>query len=97
MSRTNPKIDNNLEGDNKFGSDKLNNFYNHWKYFHDYLISREFSYGTWAEGFEIGVSSFLSGFNGYDIGWNHEIWSKMIVASGYKNGHKGSVIHGTER
>jgi hypothetical protein len=76
---------------------KLNKFYNHWKYFHDYLVSREFSHGTWAEGFEIGISSFLSGFNGYDIGWNHEIWSKMIVASGYKNGHKGNVIHGTER
>lgn len=76
---------------------KLNKFYEQWKYFHDYLINKETSDGTWAEGFEIGVSSFIAGFKGFDIGWNHHIWSRVLVASGYKNGHRGNIHHSTER
>jgi len=76
---------------------KLNKFYEQWKWFHDYLVKKDDSQGTWAEGFEIGVSSFVSGFKGYDLNWNHPLWSKILVASGYKNGHRGDIFHQTER
>lgn len=76
---------------------KLNKFYAQWKWFHDYLVNKGNSEGTWAEGFEIGVSSYVSGFVGFDIGWNHEIWSKILVASGYKNGHRGNIHHPTDK
>lgn len=66
---------------------KINKFYEQWKWFHDHLVQINKSYGTWAEGFEIGVSSLVSGFNAYDIGWNNEIWSRVIKVNGYKLRH----------
>ena len=76
---------------------KLVKFYEHWKWFHDYLVKKETTQGTWAEGFEIGVSAYRSGFVPYDISFSHDIWSRVFTASGYKNGHKGSMWHATER
>lgn len=69
-------------------NNKLVKFYEQWKWFHDYLVERNKSYGTWAEGFEIGVSSLIAGFVPYDIGWNHQIWKKAITPNGYKVGHQ---------
>lgn len=66
---------------------KLNSFYNKWKELHDYLVNQGWTYGTWAEGFEIGVSSITSGFKDYDISWHHQIWGKAFTANGYKIGH----------
>jgi hypothetical protein len=66
---------------------KLIKFYEQWKWFHDYLVNKGKSYGTWAEGFEIGVSAFLSKFIPYDIGFHHPMWSKIIKPNGYKIGH----------
>lgn len=66
---------------------KLIKFYEQWKWFHDYLVNQNKSYGTWAEGFEIGVSSYVAGFSAYDIGWTHPIWIKVITPNGYKIGH----------
>lgn len=76
---------------------KLNKMYEQWKTFHDYLVNKECTYGTWAEGFEIGVSSLVSGFKPYDIGWGHEIWSKIFVANGYKTGKRKGLYFPTER
>lgn len=76
---------------------KLKKFYEQWKWFYEYLNKKEFTEGTWAEGFEIGVSSLVAGFKPFDIGWNHNIWSKMLVANGYKSGHRGNIHHKTER
>ena len=76
---------------------KLNKFYDQWKWFHDHLVNMESSFGTWAEGFEIGVSSYIAGFKGYDIGWNHDIWSRIFCANGYKTGPRGGIVHQTER
>jgi hypothetical protein len=73
-------------------SQKLLSFYNQFKWFHDYLINKPYTEGTWAEGFEIGVSSLVAGYIPYDIGWNHEILSKAIKA----NGHKNKIWHPTE-
>jgi hypothetical protein len=78
-------------------NNKLSNFVSQWKWFYDYLNSKEYSYGTWAEGFEIGISSCVANFKNMDIGWNHHIWSKIFVANGYKNGHRGNIHHVTER
>jgi hypothetical protein len=78
-------------------NNKLTKFYNQWKYFYEFLNNKEYTEGTWAEGFEIGVSSLIAGFIPFDIGWNHPIWSKMFVANGYKSGHRGNIHHKTER
>lgn len=67
---------------------KLIKFYEQWKWFHDYLVNQNKSYGTWAEGFEIGVSSLVANMKPYDIGWNHHIWKKVITPNGYKVGHQ---------
>jgi hypothetical protein len=75
---------------------KLVKFYEKWKWYHDYLISKETSEGTWAEGFEIGISAYYANFIAYDISFCHPLWGRMFTASGYKNGHKGSVWHPTE-
>ena len=77
--------------------DKLKKFVEQWKWFHDYLCNREFSYGTWAEGFEIGVSSLVAGFKPFDISWNHHIWNKVFTANGYKTGPRGGIVHPTDR
>lgn len=76
---------------------KLQKLYDQWKWFHDYLINREWTEGTWAEGFEIGVSSYIAGFKPFDIGWNHPLWSKMLEANGYKTGKRKGVYYPTER
>jgi len=76
---------------------KLKKFVEQWKWFHDYLCDKEFSYGTWAEGFEIGVSSLVAGFKPFDISWNHQIWNKVFTANGYKTGPRGGIIHATDK
>lgn len=68
-------------------SKKLYKFYLQFKWFHDYLVSKPFTYGTWAEGFEIGVSALVAEYNPYELGWNHEIMSRAIKANGHKVGH----------
>lgn len=67
---------------------KLAKFYDQWKWMHDYLVDKKISYGTWAEGFEIGVSSVVAGMKPYDIGWSHPIWKTAITPNGYKVGHQ---------
>lgn len=66
---------------------KLIKFYEQWKWFHDYLVEKNKSYGTWAEGFEIGISSHVAGMVPFDIGWCHDIWKRTINPNGYKTGH----------
>ena len=68
-------------------SKKLKIFYEQFKWFHDYLSSLPFTQGTWAEGFELGVSALVSGYTAYDIGWHHDIIGKIIKANGHKIGH----------
>jgi hypothetical protein len=75
---------------------KLAKFYDKWKWYHDYLANKEWTHGTWAEGFEIGASAFTAGFKAYDISWHHPIWGKMFEANGYKTGKRGGVVHATE-
>jgi hypothetical protein len=75
--------------------DKMIKFYNQFKWFHDYLVNRSYSYGTWAEGFEIGVSALVAGYVPYDIGWNHHILARAIKANGHK-APDGKPKHGTE-
>jgi hypothetical protein len=77
---------------------KLRKFVEQWKWFHDYLCNLDYSYGTWAEGFEIGVSAIVAGFKPYDISWHHPILGKIFTYNGYKTGSKGAgIIHATER
>jgi hypothetical protein len=66
---------------------KLEAYYNEWKKLHDHLVNQGWTYGTWAEGFEIGVSALLSGYNAYDLSWHHPIWGKVFTPNGYKVGH----------
>lgn len=68
-------------------SKKLTSFYSQFKWFHDYLANKPYTQGTWAEGFEIGVSSLVAGYVPYELGWNHYILSKAIKANGHKVGH----------
>lgn len=70
---------------------KLSKFYEYWKYLHDYLVTKKITYGTWAEGFEIGVSSHMAGFIPYDISFCHPLWKKSITPNGYKIGHPTEV------
>lgn len=76
---------------------KLKKMFNQWKWFHDYLTNKEFTEGTWAEGFEIGVSAYVAGFKSFDIHWGHELWARMFEANGYKTGKRAGVYHATER
>ena len=78
---------------------KLKRMVDQWKYFFEYLQNRDFCYGTWAEGFEIGISSHIAGFNGMNLDSHPQwgLWSNWMTASGYKNGHKGDVHYETER
>lgn len=75
---------------------KLQKMVSKWKEFHDYLVNRDYTYGTWAEGFEIGVSSYLAGFTPLDLTFAHSIWNKIFTPNGYKTGPRGGIIHGTE-
>jgi len=76
---------------------KLKKMVDNWKWFHDYLVNKDFTYGTWAEGFEIGVSAYLAGFKDFDISYSHPIWSKVFTPNGYKTGPRGGIIHATEK
>ena len=78
-------------------SKQLNKMVEQWKWFHDYLNNKDYTYGTWAEGFEIGISCQIAGFNDYDIGYGHPIWSKVFEPNGYKTGKRAGVVHPTER
>jgi hypothetical protein len=79
-------------------NDKLRKFYEQWKWFHDYLCNKEYSHGTWAEGFEIGVSGLVAGFKDFDISFTHPLWSKIFTANGYKTGSRSlGIVHSTER
>lgn len=75
---------------------KLKKMVSKWKWFHDYLCSKEFVWGTWAEGFEIGVSSFVAEFKDFDITYSHPIWCKVFTPNGYKTGVRGGIVHATE-
>lgn len=75
---------------------KLKKMFEQWKWFHDYLAKRDYTEGTWAEGFEIGVSAHVAGFKALDIGWNHGLWSRMFEANGYKTGKRAGAFHGTD-
>lgn len=75
---------------------KLSKMVSQWKYFHDYLVNRDFTYGTWAEGFEIGISAYVAGFKDFDISFSHPLWSKMFTPNGYKTGPRGGIVHPTE-
>lgn len=72
--------------------DKVKKMVNQWKWFCEFLNSKEYTHGTWAEGFEIGVSSLVGGFNSFDIGFMHPIWSKMFEPNGYKTGKRANEI-----
>jgi hypothetical protein len=77
--------------------DKLKKMVSQWKYFHDYLVNKDYTHGTWAEGFEIGVSAYVAGFKDYDISFTHPLWNKIFTPNGYKTGPRGGIVHGTEK
>lgn len=77
--------------------DKLKKMVSQWKYFHDYLVNRDYTWGTWAEGFEIGISAYVAGFKDFDISFTHHIWNKIFTPNGYKTGPRGGIVHGTEK
>lgn len=66
--------------------DKMRKFYQQWKSMHDYLANKDYTFGTWAEGFEIGVSSLIAGYVPFDIGWHHDIFGRAIIANGHAKG-----------
>lgn len=76
---------------------KLKKMVEQWKYFFNYLQDKDYSWGTWAEGFEIGISAHIAGFVPKDVGFCHPIWNTFMTPSGYKNGHKGDIQYATER
>lgn len=94
-------------GDASFPSEYLVLFYNRdgklskmveqWKWFYDYLNNKDYTFGTWAEGFEIGVSSLVAGFKDFDISYSHPLWTKIFTPNGYKQGPRAGKVHGTER
>lgn len=67
---------------------KMKRFYEEWKNLHDYLANKDYTEGTWAEGFEIGVAAVVAKFKPQNLDWSHHIFSKMIGYNGYKTGHK---------
>jgi hypothetical protein len=75
--------------------EKLKKFYNQFKWFHDYLANKEFTHGTWAEGFELGVSAYVAGYKDYDIGWHHPVLARALKANGLKQ--DGDPYHEKER
>jgi hypothetical protein len=76
-------------------NEKMKKFYEQFKWFHDYLANKDWTNGTWAEGFELGVSSYVAGYTPYDIGWHHPILARAIKANGHKS-PEGKPKHGTE-
>lgn len=94
-------------GDASFPSEYLVIFYNRdgklkkmvtqWKWFYDYLNNKDYTYGTWAEGFEIGISSLVAGFNDFDIGYGNTTWGKIFTPNGYKTGPRAGRVFATEK
>jgi hypothetical protein len=76
---------------------KLNKMVEQWKWFYDYLNNKDYTFGTWAEGFEIGVSTLIAGFKDLDISSSHPIWSKVFTPNGYKTGLRAGTVHATEK
>lgn len=76
---------------------KLNKMVEQWKWFYDYLNNKDHTFGTWAEGFEIGVSCLVAGFKDLDISYTHPIWNKIFTPNGYKTGPRALVVHATEK
>jgi hypothetical protein len=76
---------------------KLNKMVEQWKWFHDYLVNKDYTFGTWAEGFEIGISSLVAGFKDFDISYSHPLWTKIFTPNGYKTGPRASIVHATEK
>ena len=76
---------------------KLSKMVNQWKWFHDYLCNRDYVHGTWAEGFEIGISCLVADFKPFDISYYHPVWEKMFTPNGYKTGPRGGKVHATEK
>ena len=76
---------------------KLSKMVNQWKWFHDYLCNRDYVHGTWAEGFEIGISCLVADFKPFDISYYHPVWGKMFTPNGYKTGPRGGQVHATEK
>jgi hypothetical protein len=66
--------------------EKMRKFHKQWKTLHDYLCNKDYTFGTWAEGFEIGVSSLVAGYVPCDIGWHHDIFGRAIRANGHAKG-----------
>ena len=75
----------------------LSKMVNQWKWFHDYLCNRDYVHGTWAEGFEIGISCLVADFKPFDISYYHPVWGKMFTPNGYKTGPRGGQVHATEK
>jgi hypothetical protein len=76
---------------------KIKELVKQWKWFHDYLINREYCWGTWAEGFEIGVSAHVAGFKAKDIGYGDPVWGKAFTPNGYKTGARAGKVYATMR
>jgi hypothetical protein len=76
---------------------RLKKLVEQWKWFHDYLINRDYSWGTWAEGFEIGVSAYVAGFKAKDIGYGGTVWGKAFTPNGYKTGPRAGKVYATLR
>lgn len=76
---------------------KLKKMVDQWRWFHDYLNNKDYTFGTWAEGFEIGVSCLVAGFKDMDISYYHPIWGKIFTPNGYKTGPRAGVSHPTEK
>lgn len=74
---------------------KLKKMVQQWKWFHDYLVKRDYSWGTWAEGFEIGVSALVAGFCAKDIGYGGTVWGKAFTPNGYKTGPRAGKVYST--
>lgn len=78
-------------------NEKLKKLVEQWKWFHDYLVNREYSWGTWAEGFEIGVSAYVAGFKAKDIGYGGTVWGTAFTPNGYKTGPRAGKVYATLR
>lgn len=69
---------------------KIQTMYTQWKWFHDTLCSLPYTWGTWAEGLEIGISAHVAGYVVSPIPTNI---CSMFVASGHKEGFHHATDH----
>lgn len=76
---------------------KLSKMVEQWKWFYEYLNNKEYTFGTWAEGFEIGVSALTAGFKDFDISYSHPLWTKIFTPNGYKQGPRAGKTFATEK